>query len=279
MAAPGKLRSRPAALRSRDRFAFFFGPDSNTLEERFAAEFGGRLAVIDIPHGGDIRRCLASLRADGLVLQQSIMSLMRPEKLIFPYEQAMSLAAAIVPQPRRGLLLGLGGGAMSRFLAAYFPDCALTIIESDSTIIDLARRHFRIEGEILQEDGIQFVSETKLRFDFILVDIYGSEGFNAPPLDFWDRCAAILEPRGSFAINWAEARDKPLYEPHAARAAAVAASSFYLAPAGFKDNVVQLCSMDESLDVPLLRQRAAALARRQRRRSILDRCAILSELP
>jgi hypothetical protein len=272
-----KLRARRAG--SRDRFSFFFGADSTTVEQRYAETFGSRLAVVDIPRGGDVRRCLASLAENGMVLQQSAMSLMRPERLVFPYERAMALAVAVRPEPRTALQLGLGGGAMVRFLSAYYPDCELTIVESDPTVIDLARRHFYIAAPVEQADAITFLAETEQRFDAIMVDIYGGDGFNAPPLEFWDACAATLQPKGCVAINWAEAKDKPIYELHAARAAARIGRSFFLAPQGFKDNVVQLCSADPSLDAAGLRRCAMALARRQRRKSILDRCPILDDFP
>jgi len=50
-------------------------------------------------------------------------------------------------------------------------------------------------------------------------------------------------------------------------------------PNGFKDNVVQLCSTDAALDATRLRERAIWLGRQQRRKSVLDRCAILDDFP
>jgi len=101
-----------------------------------------------MPRGTDIRRTLASLNENGVVTQQSAMSLMRPEQLIFAYERAMALAGAVVPQLRTALLLGLGAARWSRFLAAFFPDCALTIVEHDAVIVELAKRHFRIDHPV-----------------------------------------------------------------------------------------------------------------------------------
>ena len=214
-----------------------------------------------------------------MILQQSAMSLLHPERLVFPYEQAMALALAIVPRANSALLLGLGGGAMVRFLAAYFPHCTPTIVEQEPIVVEFARRHFYITEPVQLAEAASFVMTARGRFDAILVDIYGGAGFSAPPLDFWDRCAALLNPHGTIAINWAEARDKPLYQPHAERAGQLAARAFYLAPNGFKDNVVQLCTRNPTLSEPRLRDRAADLARRLRRRSILNRCAILDSFP
>src|SRR5258708_1547571 len=156
-------------MRYRDRFAFFFGEDSEIVEQRYAATFGARVAVIDMPRGTDIRRTLASLNENGVVTQQSAMSLMRPDQLIFAYERAMALAGAVVPHLRTALLLGLGGGAMVRFLAAFFPDCALTIVEHDAVIVELAKRHFRIDHPVALADAVTFLRETQARFDAIFV--------------------------------------------------------------------------------------------------------------
>ena len=110
------------AVSERDAFAFLFGPGTTIVEQLYAKTFGGRLAVLDVPRGADIRRCLVSIARDGLLTQQSAMSLARPERLIFDYEKVMALAVVAVRRPQTALLLGLGGGAMARFLGCYLPD-------------------------------------------------------------------------------------------------------------------------------------------------------------
>ena len=263
----------------RDCFAFLFGAATTIVEQRYAKTFGARLAVLDVPRGGDVRRCLVSVADDGLVTQQSAMSLARPEKLVYDYEKTMALTVAAGPAPRSALLLGLGGGAMLRFLAAHVPDCAVTVVEQDPTVVKLARRHFGVAQPVELAEAGAFVRECGRHFDAILVDLYGGSGFNPPALDFWDDCAAALTDKGCVAINWADGRHRALYRPHAERAASHAAAAFYLAPRGFKDNVVQFCSADPTLDKPRLQQRTAWLAKAERRRSILERCRVYDDLP
>jgi spermidine synthase len=270
---------RSESVRQRDRLTFLFGEGTTIVEERYAKSFGARLAVLDVPRGNDVRRCLVTITAHGLVTQQSAMSLVRPEKLVFDYEKVMALAAAAVAQPRRALLLGLGGGAMVRFLGAYLPDCALTVVERDATVVKFARRHFHVDHPVELADAAAFMQARPGRFDAILVDLYGAEGFSAPPLAFWEDCAAALMPKGCLAVNWADGRQKELYRPHADRARALAERTFFLAPRGFKDNVVQLCSNDPALAPALLRERAERLARRQRRKSVFERCMLYDDLP
>jgi spermidine synthase len=262
-----------------DSLIFLFGDGTTIVEQRYAKSFGGRLAVLDVPRGGDVRRCLVSIGEDGLVIQQSAMSLSRPETLVFDYEKVMALAFAAVPRPRNALLLGLGSGAMARHLMRYMPDCALTLVDRDPTVVKMARRHFHLDHPVELVDAAAFVRGATERFDTILVDLYGSQGFSAPLIEFWDHCAAALRPKGCLAINWADGRHKEYYRPHADRAGALAAQSLYLAPRGFKDNVVQLCSADPALTVARLRAQAALIAKAQRRKSILERCRIYDDLP
>src|SRR5690349_10442311 len=76
-----------------------------------APRFGGDIVVLDAPYRSDYLRYLCSVGRDGTtVSQQSAMSLLRPEKLIFHYERlmAMSFALTAADRPRSALLLGLG---------------------------------------------------------------------------------------------------------------------------------------------------------------------------
>src|SRR6185437_14881123 len=100
--APGPLSTALAAARpatARDRIAFAFGPEARIVEQCHATAFGARVAVVDVPYGGSLHRCLVSLPRGGVLTQQSAMNLARPERLVFAYEQAMALAVALPPRP------------------------------------------------------------------------------------------------------------------------------------------------------------------------------------
>src|SRR5690349_1439898 len=90
---------------------------------RRAPRFGATVFVVDYTRGTRCLRVLGSLAPGGNVVEQSAMDLLHPERLVFGYERLMLAAFALVPEPRTALLLGLGGGAMCRHLAAYLPDC------------------------------------------------------------------------------------------------------------------------------------------------------------
>jgi spermidine synthase len=273
----GERRSLPKWLR--DSIAFLFGHDARIVAERYAIEFDARLLVIDTPHGQEIRRILVSVNEGGQLTQQSAMSLLRPEKLVFEYERLMGLAFAAVKEPRNALQLGLGGGAMVRFASRYFPHTALTVVEHDPTITALAREYFYVSEPVIAADAAEFVAETDQRFDVVLVDIYDSGGFARVETGFWDAAFALLRPKGCLAINWADPDKVDLYRAHATHVARLARAGLFATPRGFKDNVVQFCSADPDFSQKRLREASLPLAKRQRRRDILDRCTVLDRLP
>jgi hypothetical protein len=61
--------------------------------------------------------------------------------------------------------------------------------------------------------------------------------------------------------------------------ARLAEGGLYVTPRGFKDNIVQFASSDPDFSRRTLRQASVALTKKQRRRDILERCAILDRLP
>src|SRR5689334_13240643 len=102
--------------------AEFFGEDAQMRELLAPADFNGLLFVVDAEWGGELVRFLASISEGTQELtQQSAMSLARPERLIFHYERLMSLAFVLAQRPRSALLLGLGGGAMARYVQHAWP--------------------------------------------------------------------------------------------------------------------------------------------------------------
>jgi spermidine synthase len=273
----GERRSRPKWLR--DSIAFLFGHEALVVAERYAVDFDARLLVVDTPHGQEIRRILVSINEDGQLTQQSAMSLLRPDKLVFEYERLMGLAFATVREPRSALQLGLGGGAMVRFASRYFPHMALTVVEHDTTVTALAREYFYVAEPVIAADAIEFVAETDQRFDVVLVDIYDSGGFARVETGFWESAFTLLRPNGCLAVNWADPDKIELYRAHATHLSRLGRAGLFATPRGFKDNVVQFCSADPDFSQKRLREVSLPLARRQRRRDILDRCTILDRLP
>jgi predicted O-methyltransferase YrrM len=214
---------------------------------RHAPRFGGHVFVVDTVWRADLLRILGSVTPGGLTQQQSAMSLTRPERLVFQYERLMSLALGLAAAPRRALLLGLGGGAMARFLAAHLPGCDVTAVEHDAAMIEIARRFFYIRGPVVERDALAFLAETDERFDVILVDLYDAAGAVHARGDLWERCLGALAPGGCVAANWADFDGNASCEASARDLAGRAAGALYVTPHGLKDNLVQFAWTDTGL--------------------------------
>jgi spermidine synthase len=264
----------------RHLIAAFFGEDAEMRELLAPTDFNGALFVVDAEWGGELVRFLASVSAEEQELtQQSAMSLARPERLVFHYERLMSLAFVLARRPRSALLLGLGGGSMARYARHAWPDCALTIVERSAEVIDLARRWFGIEEEIMAGDADAFLRGTRRRWDVILVDLYDAAGVVRPAEGFWDRCVRRLAPEGIVAVNWAEFAGNDGGRAEAEKLARLLPHTLYITPSGRRDNLIQFASAAALPEPEAVDAALPGAARLQRPRSTLARCTIATHWP
>jgi SAM-dependent methyltransferase len=204
-----------------------------------APGFGAHLFVVDITRRTRPVRVLGSIDRKGTLVEQSAMDRLRPDRLAFGYERLMLLAFALVPEPTSALLLGLGGGAMSRHLAAYLPACALTIVERDPIVRALARRFFHVKRPIVMADAEHVVAKARRQYDVVLVDLYDSRGATAGGRRFWQACLRALKPDGCLAVNWADFAGANKAEGEAWRLGNVAERSFFIGERIREPNVIQ----------------------------------------
>jgi spermidine synthase len=141
------------------------------------------------------------------VPRQTAVDLSDPERLVIPYSRIMLAAALVQPEPRRVLQLGLGGGAMNRYLRKVRPEVFLQTAEIDATVRDMAMEFmgFRPDAQdvVVIEDARVFVRKNTETWDWILVDAFS--GGSVPPhlktREFYALLKARLAPGGVVAIN------------------------------------------------------------------------------
>jgi hypothetical protein len=229
--------------RQRSLIFEYFGSDARIRALRHAATFGASVFVVDFDRGPRHFRTLGSFGSGAQVTEQSSMDLLYPSRLVFHYERLMSLALAMSRQSVNALLLGVGGAAMWRFLRAYAPDCAPTLVDSDETIVTTARRWFYLKQPVVLDTAQRFLAGTSARYDAILVDLYGPGGPSEIDEVFWTRCLDALSPGGCLASNWADFAVNPKVRPmtdslsEVARARGIEA--IFVTRRGFHDNLVQ----------------------------------------
>ena len=269
----------------------YFGGEARVRLLRRAPIFGAPVFVVDFDRGSHHFRTLGSFGREAQVTEQSSMDLLYPARLVFHYERLMSLALALCRQPFSALLLGVGGAAMWRFLRAYAPDCATTLVDSDETVVAIARRWFYLTQPVLLETAEGFVAATDARYDAILVDIYGPAGPAEIGEPFWGRCLDALTPGGCLACNWADFAVNPAVRPMTDAVSATARTRgfapIFVTRRGFRDNLVQFVPTapetrlgdDGEAFAGLIERFAAARHRPDGATGTLDNCLVTGRFP
>ncbi|OQX14259.1 MAG: spermidine synthase [Thiothrix lacustris] len=140
-----------------------------------------------------------------------------PHILQYEYTQAM-LLVLLFCQPKRVLVLGLGGGSLVTALHRHIPGIHITAVELRATVIEVAQRFFQMPRskrlQIVQQDADDFLNNVELRkVDAIFADLYHGDGVDHVQLraDFVARCAANLKEDGWLVMNcWTEQREDPV---------------------------------------------------------------------
>jgi predicted O-methyltransferase YrrM len=281
--------------RLRRLIADYFGAGSRLRILRQTANFGAPVFVVDFDRGVRHYRTLGSfgptfgaINPDAPQLtEQSSMDLLYPANLVFHYERLMSLAFALCERPRTALLFGVGGAAMWRFLRAYVPECATTLVDADEGVVAIARRWFYLSQPVIIETAQQFLAGNTQQFDVVLADLYDSHG--PAPFDdtFWVRCLDALVPGGCMATNWADFATNTAVRSMANALQAVAQSrgfdTYFVTRRGFRDNLVQYLPTGPEREAQAI---TGALERftetrriPDRGRGILEHCIITTGIP
>ena len=137
--------------------------------------------------------------------------------LLPEYHRAMVAALGIRTQPfERALFLGTGGAALPMHLAAHYPHCTMTLVETCAATLDLAFNFFGCPRRgprwrthhCSAEEFIscrRFAGSRRKGFDAILLDASSAAGTAPPPSlakhETFCRLRALLRPGGSLVVN------------------------------------------------------------------------------
>jgi len=192
------------------------GPSSSKGPRRPVAESdSGVVARLKTPYSNIIiwddgdYRCLAFGKRTAI---QSCVH--RENNLDFRYEyvRMMLAAAALVPKPKRILVLGLGGAALPTLAAKLFGDARIDVVEIDRGVFVLAKRHLYFKPtrrtRVHIEDAFKFVtraadSKAPPEYDVIWVDCFDAKHIPAHLMTdrFVTGLRRILDPAGVVVAN------------------------------------------------------------------------------
>jgi hypothetical protein len=237
--------------RGRQLVAEYFGAAARLRLLRTTPAFGAPVFVVDFDRGARHYRTFGSFGPTfgatnpevPQVTEQSSMDLLYPSQLVFHYERLMSLAFALVERPVTALLLGVGGAAMWRFMRAYLPECAPTLVDADASVMAIAKRWFYLSQSVVIDTAERFLAGNAQHFDVVHVDLYDARGPARLDEGFWVRAIDALAPGGCLATNWADFATNKAVRPMADAQEAVARArglgSYFVTRRGFRDNLIQ----------------------------------------
>ncbi len=111
-------------------------------------------------------RCL-KFNVKSTKTQQSCFLKSQPQQLVFNYTKLLMASLLFNAEPKKILIVGLGGGTMSNTLAQLYPQSQIDNIEIDPAVIKVARNYFGFfENENVRtynQDGRIFIKRALLK--------------------------------------------------------------------------------------------------------------------
>jgi len=151
---------------------------------------------------------------------------MTSEKDEFYYHENLVHPSMVAhPEPRRVLIVGGGDGGCAEEVLKHPSVEQATLVELDAEVVEIARQHLHavhrgaLDSPRLQVvigDGLEFVANTRERFDFIALDLPDPIGPAAPLYErpFFQDCKRALAPGGALALHMGS----PVAQPQRVRA-------------------------------------------------------------
>jgi spermidine synthase len=132
-----------------------------------------------------------------------------PTSLALPYSQVMMGVLPIVEKPRRGLILGHGGGSLAKWLEDKWPELELDVVEMDPSVVQAAERYFDYtpppNHHVYVQDARTFLRNNPTNYDVVWVDVFARHliPFHVTTKEFFDELRKHVDPEGAIAVNLA----------------------------------------------------------------------------
>jgi spermidine synthase len=149
---------------------------------------------------------------------QSAVKVGDPDHLELPYARVVPVCLATIAEPKRTLIIGVGGGTIPGFLHKHYPKMRIDAVDIDPDVIDVAKLFFGLkEDDTLKThaaDGRKFIEETKDPYDIIVLDAYGADSipYSLATKEFLEGVRKALTPKGVVAANLWSRASNPLFD-------------------------------------------------------------------
>lgn len=150
--------------------------------------------------------------------RQSVVKPGDPDHLELAYARVALTGLALCEEPRRILVVGLGGGSLPMFLRKHYPAAVIDVAEIDPDVVDVARQFFGFREDQLMRahvgDGRQFIENARQGYDIIFLDAFGARDVpkHLTTKEFLLAVRRALVPSGVVVSNVWRPSANPLYD-------------------------------------------------------------------
>jgi predicted membrane-bound spermidine synthase len=205
-----------------------------------------------------------SFQLKGWDYTESVTNLRDPDDLPLRYAQIMTIATIYPAEPKKILMIGLGGGSISTYLGRFMPDVTIDTLEIDRRVIETSKKYFGLRESprvrYLDGDGRVFLNRNKDLYDLIILDAYhgGYVPFHLLTKEFYTLVKSRLMPGGAAAFN---VHDGTKLYASTVKTLGEVFPTLDIYPSGLGEAIVAV-SPDPAFDKDALGSRAAAMQER-----------------
>ena len=144
---------------------------------------------------------------------QSQVDLKAPRKHMLEYSTMAFCGLLYQPQPKRLLVVGLGGGVIPREMRHYFPEMEIDVVEIDPDIPPIATKYMGFSEDdklkVHVEDGRVFVKKRlrhnppEPKYDMVILDAFNGDyiPFHMMTREFLEEVKGVLADDGVVVAN------------------------------------------------------------------------------
>jgi spermidine synthase len=206
--------------------------------------------------------------------RQSSMLLTDPHKLELDYVRAMTSWLLFKPTlDDDALIVGLGGGSLTKHLLQHFPACRLKAVEYRKSVVKIARSYFGLPLDsrlkILIDDGGDYIRQRaeayREHYNLLFIDAFDHEGMASSIRSeaFFDACKALLKKNGILIINLWGGANNPEFQQVSLWLSRIFNWQTLFLPVRYKGNIIALAFNNYSPLYSMKELRTNALALEQ----------------
>jgi spermidine synthase len=149
---------------------------------------------------------------------QSVVKLGDVDDIFLGYAKVMPLGFTVIEEPKRVLIVGLGGGTLPMFYRKHYPNMKIDVVDIDPAVVDVAKRFFGFKEDenmkVYVDDGRKFIEKNKEPYDIIFLDAFSADSipYDLATKEFLQLVRKAIGPKGIVIANIWETKYNALYD-------------------------------------------------------------------